>query len=126
MLLRSKAKELKLLPPEFSDTCSVIFVHGLTGNRETTWTDKQSGVFWPAHLLRRDVPETRILTFGYDADVAHFWALASNNRIGNHALDLVNALAQMRERTGTGHRPVIFVVHSLGGLVVEDVGYFVP
>ena len=102
--------------------CSIIFVHGLTGNRETTWTDKASGVFWPAHLLKNDVPKTRILTFGYDADVVHFWAMASQNRIRNHATNLVNALAQLRERTDTEERPILFVTHSLGGLVFEDVG----
>ncbi|KAG9229223.1 Alpha/Beta hydrolase protein, partial [Amylocarpus encephaloides] len=98
----------------------IVFVHGLTGNRESTWTDKESGVFWPAHLLKNDIPKTRIMTFGYDADVVHFWAMASQNSIGNHALKLVNSLAQIRERTETEDRPIIFVTHSLGGLVFED------
>ena len=103
---------------------SIVFLHGLTGNRETTWTDPNSGTFWPEHLLKADVPRSRILTFGYDADVTHFWAMASNNRIGNHAMNLVNALAQLRDRTETEDRPIIFVAHSLGGLVFEDVSSF--
>ncbi|KAJ4132375.1 hypothetical protein NW754_015190 [Fusarium falciforme] len=98
----------------------VVFVHGLTGDRETTWTDSSSRVFWPAQFLKNDVPKTRIVTFGYDADVVHFWAMASQNRIRNHALNLVNALAQLRERTETEARPILFVTHSLGGLVFED------
>lgn len=60
------------------------------------------------------------MTFGYDADVVHFWSMASQNRVGNHASNLVNALVQLRERTETQTRPLIFVVHSLGGLVFED------
>ncbi|KAH6686174.1 hypothetical protein F5X68DRAFT_153560 [Plectosphaerella plurivora] len=98
----------------------IVFVHGLTGNRETTWTDKESGVFWPAHLLKEDVPRTRIVTFGYDADVVHFWSQASQNRVRNHAVNLVNAVSQLRERSDTEDRPIIFVVHSLGGLIFED------
>ncbi|OBR03258.1 LipA and NB-ARC domain-containing protein [Colletotrichum higginsianum IMI 349063] len=98
----------------------IVFVHGLTGNRETTWTDKSTGVFWPAHLLKDEVPRTRIVTFGYDADVVHFWAAASQNRVRNHAVNLINAISQLRERTDTEDRPVIFVVHSLGGLIFED------
>jgi hypothetical protein len=47
--------------------------------------------------------------------------MASTNRISNHALNLANALAQLRDRTDTAARPLIFVVHSLGGLVFEDV-----
>ncbi|TQN67863.1 Protein SERAC1, partial [Colletotrichum shisoi] len=98
----------------------IVFVHGLTGNRETTWTDKSTGVFWPAHLLKDEVPRTRIVTFGYDADVVHFWAAASQNRVRNHAINLINAASQLRERTDSEDRPVLFVVHSLGGLIFED------
>jgi hypothetical protein len=106
---------------DFTDTFSIVFIHGLTGNRELTWTEESSRVFWPEALLKHDVPRTRILTFGYDADVAHFWAQSSQNRIGDHALNLVNSLAQLRERSDTEDRPIIFAVHSLGGLVLEDV-----
>ncbi|KAH0537120.1 hypothetical protein FGG08_006053 [Glutinoglossum americanum] len=101
-------------------TVDIIFVHGITGNRETTWTHKASGVFWPRDLLKSDVPKSRILSHGYNADVTHFWAMTSTNRIGNHAMNLANALAQLRDRTETAERPLIFVVHSLGGLVFED------
>src|SRR5271156_1339560 len=82
----------------FTDS-SIVFVHGLTGNRETTWTDKSSKIFWPRDLLKADLPDVRIMTFGYDADIVHFWDMASQNRIGNHAQNLVNALAQIRERS---------------------------
>ncbi|KAI9769485.1 MAG: hypothetical protein M1840_003962 [Geoglossum simile] len=98
----------------------IVFVHGLAGNPKATWTHKESEVFWPADLLKNDLPKTRIMTFGYDADVAHFWDPASSNRIGNHALNLTNALSQIRERTETVDRPIIFVTHSLGGLVSKD------
>jgi pimeloyl-ACP methyl ester carboxylesterase len=100
---------------------SLVFVHGLTGNRRSTWTDKPSKVFWPKDLLGNDaLPPMRILSYGYDADIAHFWAMASQNRIGEHAGNLVNALTQIRERTDTERRAIVFVTHSLGGLVTED------
>jgi hypothetical protein len=81
-----------LLKSMFTDS-SIGFVHGLTGNRETTWTDKSSKIFWPRDLLQGDLPDVRIMTFGYN--------VASQNRIGNHAQNLVNALAQIRVRSDT-------------------------
>ncbi|KAH0562316.1 hypothetical protein GP486_002990 [Trichoglossum hirsutum] len=98
----------------------IIFIHGITGNRETTWTDNATGIFWPEQFLAGSVPKSRILTFGYDAEAVRLWRTASKNRTGNNAVNLANDLAQLRGRTQTAERPMIFVAHSLGGLVLED------
>ncbi|KAF4454062.1 LipA and NB-ARC domain-containing protein [Fusarium austroafricanum] len=98
----------------------LIFVHGLGGHRETSWTHKPSNVFWPKDLLSSEVPASRILSFGYDSGRGDSNAPASQSRIRNHAEDLVNDLNQKRELSQTTTRPIIFVAHSLGGLVVQD------
>ncbi|KAL9053755.1 MAG: hypothetical protein Q9162_004553 [Coniocarpon cinnabarinum] len=98
----------------------IIFVHGLTGNAYTTWLDDKSGVHWPSQLLKEDVADARILSFGYDADVVRFWNPASNSRLSNHAESLVGDLVRLRERTDTEERKIVFVAHSLGGLVTEQ------
>lgn len=107
------------------DSCvlDIVFVHGITGNRESTWTAQtgSESIFWPRDLLPRDVPDSRIVTWGYDADVVGFWAMASQNRIGEHAGNFVNQVTGMRERTNTEDRPILLVTHSMGGLVAEDV-----
>jgi hypothetical protein len=81
--------------------CSIVFVHGLTGTSYDTWLDKQTGVHWPTTLLSRDLADTCILTFGYDADVVNFWNPASQNRIGNYAENMIGALARRREQTNS-------------------------
>lgn len=48
---------------------SIVFVHGLTGDREKTWTFAGTVDPWPKILLSDDIPRSRILTFGSDADV---------------------------------------------------------
>lgn len=96
---------------------SIVFVHGLTGNREKTWTHR-NGTFFPGHLLSQDFPRARIMTFGYDADVVRFWTITSSNRLDDHGKSLAYALLDQRGQVG--HRPIILVGHSLGGLVCEE------
>lgn len=97
----------------------IVFVHGLTGNTYTTWLHKDACVHWPRDLLKQDIPNARILGFGYDADIVKLWNPASNSRLSNHAENMVGALVRKRERTETEKRRILFVAHSLGGLVVE-------
>jgi hypothetical protein len=70
-------------------------VHGLTGNRETTWTAK-GDYLWPQLLLAKKFPRARIMGFGYDADIINFWSQPGMNKIGQHAESLVAALADER------------------------------
>ncbi|KAF2237565.1 hypothetical protein EV356DRAFT_433129, partial [Viridothelium virens] len=98
----------------------IIFIHGLAGHLEKTWTAGNATVPWPQTLLPAKVSNARILTFGYDAVVTDWRGVVSKSRIGNHALNLLNAVATYRDNDDTNDRPVIFVYHSLGGLVCED------
>ncbi|KAF1965939.1 hypothetical protein BU23DRAFT_436621, partial [Bimuria novae-zelandiae CBS 107.79] len=99
----------------------IVFVHGLTGNAFNTWNHAESGIHWPTTLLKADLPSARIFTFGYDANVASFWGGMSQNRLASHAENLIGHLAGKREDTESTDRRIIFVVHSLGDLVVERV-----
>jgi hypothetical protein len=80
---------------------SLIFVHGLTGDREKTWTAKDVTEPWPKTLLPSKVPNARILTFGYDAYISDWRGMVSKNRIGNHAMNLLSSVASYREEDDT-------------------------
>lgn len=58
------------------------------------------------------------MTFGYDADVVRFWTIASSNRLDDHGKSLAYSI--LDQRANVGQRPIIFVAHSLGGLVCEE------
>ena len=111
---------IRLLYKADTACVDVVFVHGLTGSAYSTWLHEKKGVHWPAELLKKDIPDCRILTFGYDADVVKVWQQVSGARLSNHGKDLVADLAGLRSETETSDRSIVFVAHSLGGLVVQS------
>ncbi|KAH8658387.1 hypothetical protein BX600DRAFT_439550 [Xylariales sp. PMI_506] len=115
-----------LYAPEGKAKVDIVFVHGLGGDRIDTWTWKGSGrtQFWPKTLLPKDCPTARILSFGYNADFAHFYpqsprTISPELTIDNYSTSLLAALVGLRGKEDAD-RPIIFVAHSLGGLVVVN------
>jgi pimeloyl-ACP methyl ester carboxylesterase len=100
---------------ELSSYDSIVFVHGWNGGIERTW---QSGkVLWPKDFLPKDFTTARVLAFGYQSPSIDKARLGSVNQVAD---DLLRSLVRKR----TGHalsRPIIWVAHSLGGLVVKSV-----
>jgi hypothetical protein len=97
----------------------ICFVHGLTGDRESTWTARGQSTPWPKTLLPpRLRVGARILTYGYDAYIVRKGA-AGSNRLIDHATNLLHDLTTDRDLNNASSRPLIFVAHSLGGLVCK-------
>jgi hypothetical protein len=80
---------------------SIVFVHGLTGGQITTWTAEGARAPWPEQLLSEDIPDARISEFGYDADVVKLWGQTGQNKIRQHAINLLSDLADMRFNSDT-------------------------
>jgi hypothetical protein len=93
-------------------------VHGLNGHYISTW--EESSVCWPRDLLPTRMEFTRILSFSYDADI---YRSESVSTIRDHGLNLLLTLMARRPQVGLEkfRRPIVFVAHSLGGLLVKEV-----
>jgi len=74
----------------------IIFVHGLRGHREKTWTDTTATVFWPRDLLPHEMNTARVISWGYDANVANFLSPASQASIFGYAQSLLADVADQR------------------------------
>ena len=75
---------------------SIVAVHGLNGHREKTWT--VNGVNWLRDLLPADIPNARILSWGYDAST-HGTSPISAQYLYDHARTLVSDLCLKRRLT---------------------------
>ncbi|SLM40558.1 Tetratricopeptide-like helical domain [Lasallia pustulata] len=97
-------------------TVDVVAVHGLQGDAYMTW-EHDNGSLWLRDFLPADIPFARIMTFGYDSTVAFSKSVA---KIEDKALELLNRLSAKRSAAGGGTAvPIVFVCHSLGGIVVK-------
>jgi hypothetical protein len=75
----------------------IVFIHGLTGNAYSTWLHKSTNIHWPRDLIKDDITDARVMTFGYDVDVAHFWGQVAQDGISGYARDLLGKLARKRQ-----------------------------
>ncbi|KAM7279718.1 hypothetical protein ACFE04_006852 [Oxalis oulophora] len=114
----------------------VVFIHGLRGGPYKTWRiaeDKTStksglvekidqeagktGTFWPGEWLSADFPKARLFTLKYKTNLTQ-WSGASLPLQEVSSMLLAKLVA-----AGIGDRPVVFVTHSMGGLVVKQMLY---
>ncbi|KAK4206213.1 hypothetical protein QBC37DRAFT_435271, partial [Rhypophila decipiens] len=75
------------------------------------------GVFWPRDLVPDTLPHSRVLTYGYDTNIRCRFGSSpvSKKSVGDHGWDLLCTLADRRRDAPS--RPLVFVAHSLGGLI---------
>ncbi|KAL6712927.1 hypothetical protein ACLMJK_009482 [Lecanora helva] len=96
----------------------IVAVHGLNGHRDETWTTDE-GVNWLKDLLPKQIPRARIVTWGYDVNT-HSSSELSKQYLYDHGRQLVSDLCLDRKLSKTEQRPIIFIAHSLGGIVVKS------
>ncbi|KAK4896822.1 hypothetical protein LTR27_005419 [Elasticomyces elasticus] len=97
----------------------VVAVHGLNpgdtrSHALATWTKNEK--LWLKDFLPREVPTARIMIFAYNANVAFESSTAG---VLEQADNLLNRLRHKRRRAKLDNRPIIFVAHSLGGIMVK-------
>jgi hypothetical protein len=78
------------------------------------------GIYWPKDFLPTAVPNARIIAWGYDSSVVRAIGPSSEASIFGHAENLLTDLCALRFPWTIKSRPIIFVGHSLGGLVIKE------
>ncbi|KAK1718213.1 NACHT and WD domain protein [Colletotrichum lupini] len=111
--------------PDHGHKADIVFVHGLGGTSRHTWSKhKNPELFWPLTFLplEPDICLARILTFGYNANFRKAGNISRS--ILDFAKDLLFDMRfsedGQKNDLRMGDVPLIFVVHSMGGLIVKE------
>ena len=82
-------------------------------------SNDQEYIFWPQDLLTQEkwCENARVLVCGYNSKVIEGYSGANKSNLFAQSRSLLCEL----EREKPSRRPVIFVAHSLGGLIVKEV-----
>ncbi len=98
----------------------VVFIHGLWGDAKGTWewTESAHGtdfsLFWPKELAD-ELSSVAVWAVGYDSSPTK-WVGRSMP-----LLDRASSLLDLLDAQGIGSRPVVFITHSLGGLLAKAI-----
>ncbi|KAA8908942.1 hypothetical protein FN846DRAFT_944125 [Sphaerosporella brunnea] len=110
------------MTPLYSDDdpkVDIIAVTRLAGHAFGSWKSPTSGKMWLRDFLPIGLRgcHARILTFGYDSTLQNSLSSSSLQQFSRQLLD---ATANSRASEKEKHRPLIFIGHSIGGLVIKQ------
>ncbi|KAF4466787.1 DNAJ domain-containing [Fusarium albosuccineum] len=112
------------LDPRLSANIDIIAIHGLGGHAFGSFKQRNGHYMWLQETLESDLISSqefgqriqpRILVYGYNARVDKSQSFQSMEDL---AIELRMQLRGIRERDPS--RPLIFIGHSLGGLLVKE------
>ncbi|KAI1356671.1 WD40 repeat-like protein [Xylaria sp. FL0043] len=112
---------LNLLFEPSEPRLDIIFVHGLQGGSRKTWSLHPTDplTYWPKEWLPLEpgFRHARIHSFGYDSDWRR--SAASTLTVHDFAVALLADLKHSQAFKRNGNTPIVFVAHSMGGLVIK-------
>ncbi|KAF8246979.1 hypothetical protein K440DRAFT_661715 [Wilcoxina mikolae CBS 423.85] len=93
----------------------IVALTGLNGHAYGSWKSKSNlDRMWLRHFLSEDFPYCRTLTYGYNADLRS----KSRHLLVDYCRRFLTDIQDLRRIEEEQRRPLIFIGHSYGGLLV--------
>ncbi|CEJ87104.1 hypothetical protein VHEMI04303 [[Torrubiella] hemipterigena] len=105
-----------LSDPGEDASVDIIAVSGLGGHAFGSWKSRAKHDMWLRDFLPEAVPTSRIFIYGYDTKLPGSLSDASILELSRRLLESVKST-----RASAKNRPIIFIGHSLGNLVIKQV-----
>ncbi|KAM5344762.1 hypothetical protein ACJ41O_010624 [Fusarium nematophilum] len=102
---------------DVAEAIDVVAIHGLNGHYFKTWTDSATQFNWLRDAVPTVLPKARVMSFSYDSAL-QFSKSASD--IFDFADQLLEFLLAERRSSIEQARPIVFICHSLGGIVFKQ------
>jgi hypothetical protein len=98
---------------------SIVAIHGLYETGTETWQDPTTKSIWMRDLFPHEELRTRILCYNYDATALRSPGSGHADRLLSYATNLIAELCAERQLTKSSKRPIIFICHDFGGLLLK-------
>lgn len=101
---------------QVSDISSCIAISGLGSHAFGSWKDRDSHFMWLRDALPNHLQGARVLIYGYDSKLAESRSYQNLEDVASKFRQSLSVVLGGR----ISSRPLIFVAHSLGGLVLKQ------
>ncbi|CAJ2500089.1 Uu.00g029420.m01.CDS01 [Anthostomella pinea] len=97
----------------------LVFIHGLYERGVKAWTQERADTLWVRDIFPHQKYQARILFYDYDVETLTAPGGPAATGIYDEAVNLVNELQADRYIQEADRRPIIFICHGVGGLLVK-------
>jgi hypothetical protein len=126
---------------------SIVAISGLGGHAYGSFKEREGQHMWLSDSLPKDLPTARIITYGYESGLANSTGFQNLDDLGNALQKALQTLQGIYvygvsttissnylafdhlltsgfrfQQEPPEQKPIIFIAHSLGGLIVKEVG----
>ncbi|KAK2608508.1 hypothetical protein QQS21_002970 [Conoideocrella luteorostrata] len=102
--------------PDYPITADIVAITGLGGHAYGSWRSKKNlGRMWLHHFLEKDLPCCRTMTYGYNSKLSS----QGIDILLDYGRELIEELRKIRSTEEQRQRPLFFIAHSFGGLIVS-------